>query len=101
MSADRPGPGADLHGDIWVVDRVEGPVAVLIRDGDERSRDVPLQELPAGTRPGTVLRVPSPGGHPNWSAAILDDDARRTRLREAEETLARLRRRDPGGDVKL
>ena len=86
---------------LWVVDRVEGSIAVLVRDGDERTEDVPVRALPAGGREGTVLRVPSRGGRPNWSAAIIDEDARRARLREAAEMLERLKRRDPGGDVKL
>lgn len=86
---------------LWVVDRVEGSVAVLIRDGDERTEDVPIETLPTGSREGSVLRVPEADGRPDWAAAALDEDARRARLREAEEVLRRLRRRDPGGDIKL
>ena len=85
----------------WVVDRVEGPVAVLVRDGDERAAEVPVRRLPAGCRAGTVLRVPTPDGRPNWAAAVPDEEARLARLREAEDVLARLRRRDPGGDIQL
>ena len=85
----------------WVVDRVEGPVAVLVRDGDERTAEVPVRNLPAGCRAGAVLRVPEADGRPDWAAAILDEEARLARLREAEEVLARLRRRDPGGDIRL
>ena len=86
---------------LWVVDRVEGSVAVLIRDGDERTVDVPSKALPAGSREGAVLRVPEMDGRPDWAAAVPDEEARRARLREAEDVLRRLRRRDPGGDVKL
>lgn len=86
---------------LWVVDRMEGSIAVLIRDGDERTEDVPLSALPAGSREGSVLRVPELDGRPDWTAAALDEEARRARLREAEEILDRLRRRDPGGDVRL
>lgn len=86
---------------LWVVDRVEGSIAVLIRDGDERTEDVSVRALPAGTREGSVLRVPELDGRPDWTAAVPDEDARRARLREAEEVLERLRRRDPGGDLKL
>lgn len=85
----------------WVVDRVEGPLAVLVRDGDERTAEVPVRDLPAGCRAGTVLRVPAPDGQPNWAAAVPDEEARLARLREAEDVLARLRRRDPGGDIRL
>ncbi len=88
-------------GTVWVVDRVEGSIAVLIRDDDECSHDIPLASLPAGSRPGSVLRVPESDGTPDWTLATLDEGARLARLREAEEILARLRKRDPGGDVKL
>ncbi|WP_419937999.1 DUF3006 domain-containing protein [Candidatus Palauibacter sp.] len=86
---------------IWVVDRVEGSVAVLVRDGDERTEDVPIEMLPAGSRAGTVLCVPVVDGRPDWMAATLDEEERRARLREAEEVLERLKRRDPGGDITL
>ncbi|MCY3600089.1 MAG: DUF3006 domain-containing protein [Gemmatimonadetes bacterium] len=85
----------------WVVDRVEGCIAVLIRDVDERAEDVPIETLPAGSREGAVLRVPEAEGRPHWGGAVLDEEARQTRLREAEDVLRRLRRRDPGGDIKL
>ena len=86
---------------IWVVDRVEGPIAVLVRDENERTEDVPIGVLPGGSREGSVLRVPEADGRPDWAAAVLDEEARRARLREAEEVLERLRRRDPGGDIEL
>lgn len=101
MNVRRQGPDAVTNDVIWVVDRVEGAIAVLVRDGDERTEDVSVRALPAGSREGSVLRVPEPDGRPDWTAAILDEDARRARLREAEEVLERLRRRDPGGDIKL
>ena len=91
---------------VWVVDRVEGAVAVLVRDGDERTEgerteEVPIATLPAGSRAGAVLRVPAKDGRPDWAGAVPDEEARRARLREAEDVLRGLRRRDPGGDVKL
>lgn len=85
----------------WVVDRAEGPIAVLIRDRDERTVTVPIKTLPAGSREGAVLRVPETDGWPDWAAATLDEEVRRARLREAEDVLQRLRRRDPGGDIEL
>ena len=88
-------------GALWVVDRVEGSVAVLVRDGDERTEDVLIEMLPAGSREGTVLCVPVVDGRPDWAAAMIDEEARRARLREAEEVLERLKRRDPGGDITL
>ena len=98
-SCDGDGEGIATH--VWVVDRVEGSLAVLITDDDERQTDVPLAKLPRGVREGTVLCVPEPEGEPRWEAATVDEDLREARLREAEKTLERLRRRDPGGDIAL
>lgn len=86
---------------VWVLDRVEPPVAVLIADDDERQVDVPLRLLPDGIKVGAVLRVPVTDTGPLWEAATADEELRRARLREAEAALARLRRRDPGGDIVL
>ena len=90
---------------IWVVDRVEPPVAVLVADDDERQVEMPLAQLPAGVRAslraGAVLRVPETDEVPDWEAAKVDEELRRARLQEAEAALDRLRRRDPGGDIVL
>ena len=86
---------------IWVVDRVEPPMAVVVADDDERQVDVPLAGLPAGARAGAVLRVPETDEGPDWEAARVDEELRRARLQEAEAALDRLRRRDPGGDIVL
>ena len=86
---------------VWTVDRVEGGVAVLVRDSGGRVVDVPLSTLPAGAREGSVLRVPETEGRPDWAGAALDEELRRARLDDAERVLRRLRRRDPGGDVVL
>ena len=83
------------------VDRVEEGVAVLVRDAGERTAEVPLAGLPAGTREGSVLRVPETRGRPEWGAAVLDEELRLVRLSEAERILRWLKRRDPGGDVVL
>ncbi len=86
---------------IWVVDRVNEPLAVLVADDDGRSAEVPLAELSAAVREGSVLRVPHSDGEPQWDAAEVDEELRRARLKEAEAALARLRQRDPGGDITL
>ncbi len=102
--ADGGGRGRDplVSGpEIWTVDRVEAGVAVLVGDADERTAEVPLSGLPVGTREGSVLRVQDSEGRPDWGAAVLDEELRQARLSEAEQTLRRLRRRDPGGDVVL
>lgn len=86
---------------IWVVDRIDSGIAVLVRDDDALQKDVPVAVLPPVTREGALLRVPEMRGRPLWSRAVADEEMRRERLREAEEVLQRLRRRDPGGDVVL
>ena len=86
---------------IWVVDRVEGRIAVLVADDDEETLDVPLNVLPHGLREGTVLRVTESEGHPLWVSAMLDEELRLRRLRQAETALNELKSRDPGGDIVL
>ena len=98
MNSESASAGAE---GIWVVDRIESGIAVVIRDDDARRKDVPMAVLPKGTREGAVLRVPEVQGRPVWSHAVADEEMRLERLRKAEEVLQRLRRRDPGGDVVL
>lgn len=86
---------------VWVVDRIESGIAVLVRDDDAVSEDVPMAVLPPDVGEGTVLRVPEVRGQPAWRSSVVDDEARRKRLREMEEMLKGLRKRDPGGDVVL
>lgn len=86
---------------LWVVDRIESGIAVLVRDDDAPPEDVPLAVLPAAVTEGTVLRVREVHGKAAWSSAVVDIDVRRKRLQEAEELLAGLQKRDPGGDVVL
>lgn len=85
----------------YAVDRFEGSHAVLVGDaGDEVA--VSRADLPEGTREGTLLRVSrDASGRPDWASAAIDEAERERRRREAEALLRRLRRRDPGGDIKL
>lgn len=86
---------------IWVVDRVEGDVAVLV-DDDGVESSVKLERLGLAVSEGEVLRVGARSdGAPDWSGAQRDPDARRERLERAREALEDLKRRDPGGDVVL
>lgn len=103
MTGSAKGRGTDdeAAARIWVVDRVEGPVAVMVADDDETRLEMPLAKLPDGVREGVVLRVPLMGGVPRWDAAMADEQLKRARLDEAEARLKRLRDRDPGGDIKL
>ncbi len=82
---------------LYVVDRIEGEVAVLI-DEDQRSVDAPLDRFQLPLREGLALRVPiGDKGAPQWGKAEID--RRETDIRETEEMLEELRGRDPGGDV--
>lgn len=66
-----------------IVDRIEdGDIAVLEIDGT-RFMDVPLSELPEGTRQGDAFRG-EPG---NW---VRDDAAKAERLKANAELMARL-----------
>jgi hypothetical protein len=85
----------------YTVDRIEATVAVLVGD-DGAAIDVPERALPVKVREGVVLRVRlAADGTPAWSSAALDSAERERRLQQARETLNRLRRTDPGGDVVL
>jgi hypothetical protein len=83
----------------YVIDRVEGKTAVLVAD-DGSALDVPREELPKGSREGTVLRVDMLGP-PDWSRAVIDEAERARRIDQARDTLRRLGESDPGGDVAL
>jgi hypothetical protein len=83
------------------VDRLEGSIAVLVRD-DETTFEVPRNQLPSRVREGSILRVVlGPGGVPDWSTAKIDDKERERRLKSAEEQLKRMSESDPGGDISL
>jgi DUF3006 family protein len=84
----------------YVVDRIEGKVAVVIGD-DGQTFDVPVANLPKGSKEGTVLRVEMGKGSMDWSRAQIDTAERDRRLKAAREKLDRLRASDPGGDVEL
>lgn len=91
---------------ILVVDRVEGNHVVLLRDEGAGARPAMEEIVDATQLPpvseGDVLRVPARApGELDWAAATVEPELRRARLRQANERLARLRRRDPGGDITL
>ncbi len=86
---------------LYVVDRLEGHVAVLVTDDGEQV-DVPKTSLPFRVREGMVLRVTVDGrGHPEWPSAERDETEERRRMDHARARLERLKRRDPGGDIQL
>jgi hypothetical protein len=87
---------------IYVVDRREGDVLVMV-DDDDHAVDVSRRTLPKTCRAeGAVLRVPlDTDGSPIWANARRDRIEERRRLSELSKRLERLRRADPGGDVVL
>jgi hypothetical protein len=85
----------------YVVDRTEGKVAIVVAD-EGNTLEVPLRDLPKGTREGTVLRIDASRARPPlWSNAVIDESERERRLKSARETINRLGDADPGGDVEL
>ena len=85
----------------YAVDSIGDEVATLVGDSGD-TVTVTLQDLPAGIREGTVLRVAREAQlGPDWRSAQIDDAETERRRREAEETLRELRQRDPGGDIEL
>ncbi len=93
---------------VFVVDRIEGSVVVLVEDAEGAAAlEVARRALPDGLREGDVLRVPmlegagSQSGAPLWEKAVVDRGERAGRETEAQEVLERLKGRDPGGDVVL
>ena len=86
---------------IYVVDRLEGDVVVLVGD-DSRAVEVSPSELPVEVAEGDCLRVPvAEDGSEAWQRARIDEELREQRLQENQAVLDELRKRDPGGDVVL
>ena len=85
----------------YAVDRLEDDHVVLI-DDDGGQVEQPVRAFPFRVKEGMVLRVPlNDRGRPAWTQAVRDEDEERRRLDEARARLERLKRRDPGGDVRL
>jgi hypothetical protein len=102
--------------EVWVVDRVEGRIAVLVEERgaealDQRDSDsspgpvvveVAAELLGDHAVEGAVLRVPLGAvGEPAWEKASRDTAAEKARREEGEAAIERLKRRDPGGDIAL
>lgn len=87
----------------YVVDRIEDGVAAMIPDDEAfAAEEVPVRELGRRVSEGDVMRVPvRSDGSLAWTDASTDPAARAERLERAKARLARLKRRDPGGDVVL
>ncbi len=92
--------GGTLHR--LVIDRFEGDLVVVEVDGD-RFLDLPRWLLPAGVREGEVVMARAALGENGERRLELWGDRAATEAAraEAEAVLARLRKRDPGGDLTL
>jgi Ethanolamine utilization protein EutJ (predicted chaperonin) len=87
--------------EVFVVDRVEGPIMIVIAN-DGAAREVARTTLPADIGEGAVLRVPlDEDGVPLWACAERARDLEEGLLREGRDRLDELKKRDPGGDVVL
>jgi Protein of unknown function (DUF3006) len=88
---------------IYVVDRHEGKVSVLVADDVAGEITVESKQLPSGSAAeGAVLRVPlDAAGQPQWSHASRDKAQEARRRADLAERMNALRRADAGGDVAL
>ena len=92
--------GEDL--DVWVVDRVDNGVAVLVEDESEIVVEVAAQLLGELAVEGAILHVPHGDlGEPVWSQATRQSEAEDDRRVAGQATLDELKKRDPGGDIVL
>ena len=86
---------------VYVVDRIEGRMVVLVADDGDADFEMPRKQLSIAVQEGTVLRVPLKDGVPDWKKAESDPAERARRLEEMRRRMARLREKDPGGDLEL
>ena len=86
---------------IWAVDRIEGDVAVLISDIDNRTVEVSLKKLPEGTKEKSILHVFERRDQPVWTSAVLDESIEVQKESESKGIVEDLKQRDPGGDIVI
>ena len=99
MSRNKPAGSSYKY---FVVDRLEGKMAILV-DDSEKTTEIKAATLPAECRAeGAVLRVPVLArNEPEWTSSRRDKVEEKKRLDEGAARLDRLRKRDPGGDISL
>ncbi|HIF39128.1 MAG TPA: DUF3006 family protein [Gemmatimonadetes bacterium] len=93
--------GSSMNKRIWAVDRIEGEVVVLVSDTSNRIVEVNLKKLPEGMKEKSILHVFERKDQPVWSSAVLDESIEVQKENEAEEIVQDLKKRDPGGDIKV
>ena len=85
---------------VYVVDRIEGELVVLIDDETGDQFNMESWELPAVDE-GMVLKVNLQNDRPQWSTATIDPEETARRKEDAEQILHDLKKRDPGGDLAI
>jgi hypothetical protein len=86
---------------IYVVDRIEGELVVLVADESGEKVNLDSWELPAVDE-GTVLAVKvDDNNKPQWgTVSVLPEETER-RKKSGAEQIEELKKRDPGGDISL
>ena len=83
------------------IDRIEGTTAVAEAD-DGRQFEAPVKSFKERPREGMIYRVPlDRSGKPDWANAISDPAEESKRKADVADRMNRLRKRDPGDDIKL
>ena len=85
---------------VYVVDRIEGELVVLIDDETGDQVNMESWELPAVDE-GMVLKVSFQNDRPKWGSATIDHKETARRKGDAEQILRDLKKRDPGGDLVI
>ena len=90
----------------YAVDRIEGEgstaIVVLVADSDGAVTEVSKAALGRSAVEGAVITVRlRADGTPDWATAERDAAEEARRRTTAAETVARLRQKDPGGDLTL
>lgn len=86
---------------MWIIDRFEGDWAVIEPDGGV-TFDIPRRLLPNGSREGDVLWVEGERRQDEATWRLERDVEETGRRRErAQRQLEQLKKRDPGGDIRL
>jgi hypothetical protein len=79
------------------VDRVHESDAVIV-DDHGRAFTVPLDQLPDGMEPRTILRVAVAGdGTPDWTTAAIDPEETERRKKASADLTEKLRQSDEHG----
>ena len=85
----------------YVVDRVEGELVVLVDDETGDTENLVSWELPQVDE-GMVLAVQIDNNNkPKWGTAKVLEAETKRRAQQGDRRLDELKKRDPGGDIKL